>query len=265
MVSFMKNFLKIDNLKASGAKPSWFGLGFIQLQMDERHRMHFWHPELPSDSAYDEEWHDHRYSFDSHVLVGSIRNEIAFSVPNPNGDMSEYEVCCEGNGAVFKQKVDLNYLTEFETKAGESYFLQQDALHKVWADRCVTVQTRYLTDIKPKARVVASKYASPNPFEAHLPEDHLWGIIEDLIGKPGYHMANIQKGVLGEVSKIREEVEELADAVDQEAKIMQLVELSDLTGAIEAFLDRHHPNISVHDLFTMKDITKRAFVNGHRT
>lgn len=260
----MKEYLKIDKLRESGATPTWFGLGFIQLKMDDRHRMHFWHPELPSSGAYDEEWHDHRYSFNSHVLVGSIRNEIGFSAPNPKGEFSEFEVCCEGGGATFKQKVDVHYLTEFETRAGETYFLQQDALHKVWANRCVTLQTRYLSSVKDKARVVATKFNSPNPFDANLPEAQLWEIIEDLVGKPGYHLANIEKGELGEVSKIREEVEELVDACDQEAKIMQLVELSDLTGAIEAFLDRHHPDTSVYDLFKMKDITKRAFVNGRR-
>ena len=49
---------------------------------------------------------------------------------------------------------------------------------------------------------------------------------------PGYHLRKIAKGSPGEASKIKEELEEFLDAVDQGVKIMALVELSDLYGAI---------------------------------
>lgn len=83
--------------------------------------------------------------------------------------------------------------------------------------------------------------------------------------KPGYHLRDIPKGVLGEVSKIREELEELEDAWDQDVKILQLVELSDLLGAVTAFLEKHHPGTQICDLLDMRDVTRRAFENGHRT
>lgn len=53
--------------------------------------------------------------------------------------------------------------------------------------------------------------------------------------KAGYHIKEIQKGVLGEYSKIIEEFEEYNDALEQNCKIMQLVELSDLIGALEHY------------------------------
>ena len=82
---------------------------------------------------------------------------------------------------------------------------------------------------------------------------------------PGYHLRSIQKGELGELSKIREELEELEDAMDQGVKIMALVELSDLQGAIDAFLQRHFPGLTLDDLQKMAAITRRAFQNGRRT
>lgn len=85
------------------------------------------------------------------------------------------------------------------------------------------------------------------------------------MSKKGYHIEDIKKGVLGEISKIQEELDELKDAQSQGVKIMELVELSDLVGAIELYLDKHHEGISLDDLIRMKDITKRAFENGHRT
>lgn len=69
---------------------------------------------------------------------------------------------------------------------------------------------------------------------------------------------------MGEVSKIEEELSELKDALLQDAKIMALVELSDLYGAVELFLTRHFPGVSMEDLKRMSEITQRAFRNGRR-
>lgn len=83
----------------------------------------------------------------------------------------------------------------------------------------------------------------------------------------GYHLASskIRKGELGEISKIQEELDELRDAMTQECRIMALLELSDLVGAIELFLEKHFSDFTIEDVLTMQRITKRAFQNGART
>jgi hypothetical protein len=81
---------------------------------------------------------------------------------------------------------------------------------------------------------------------------------------PGYHTRPIEKGVLGEPSKIREEVDEFIDACAQGVKVMALVELSDLIGAVGAYLTKHHPGVSIDDLLAMSHVTERAFRNGRR-
>lgn len=83
--------------------------------------------------------------------------------------------------------------------------------------------------------------------------------------KLGYHLSEIPKGEVGEISKIEEEVRELRDAHDQRAVVMELVELSDLVGAITHYLERYHPSVTLDDLRTMATITRRAFENGHRS
>lgn len=88
--------------------------------------------------------------------------------------------------------------------------------------------------------------------------------MKKIIDKPGYHLAEIAKGELGELSKIYEEVAELKDAEEQKASVMILVELSDIIGAIESFLQKHHSEMSLDDLIKMSNITKRAFQNGRR-
>lgn len=79
-----------------------------------------------------------------------------------------------------------------------------------------------------------------------------------------YHLNEIPKGELGEISKIIEEIEELRDAEEQGCKIMALVELSDVYGAIEFYLNKHYPGIIMEDLKEMHEITKRAFESGRR-
>lgn len=96
-------------------------------------------------------------------------------------------------------------------------------------------------------------------FEIQTPND-----ISNAVKREGYHLNTIEKGEVGEISKIREEVEELIDAENQKNPVMALVELSDIIGAIELFLEKHHPSITVKDLITMSEATKRAFLSGAR-
>ena len=78
----------------------------------------------------------------------------------------------------------------------------------------------------------------------------------------GYHNKIIPKGVLGEFSKIREEFLEAENAIEQDNKVMILIELSDLLGAIEQYTAKY--NITLEDLIIMKEATKRAFKDGSR-
>lgn len=103
-------------------------------------------------------------------------------------------------------------------------------------------------------------------FQVEYTEDSLNKLNEFLNPpKAGYHIANIPKGEYGEISKIEEEIAELRDAASQGSKIMELVELSDIYGAIEGYLRKYHPGILMKDLKDMAGITRRAFQNGSRT
>lgn len=80
----------------------------------------------------------------------------------------------------------------------------------------------------------------------------------------GYHKRDIPRGQYGEISKIMEEAEEVLDALEQENKLMILLELSDMIGAIEGYLKLHQPNVTLNDLIIMKEATERAFKSGKR-
>jgi len=81
----------------------------------------------------------------------------------------------------------------------------------------------------------------------------------------GYHVAEITRGEYGELSKVLEEAEELKDAMEQGQKLMCLIELSDMLGAIEGYLEKHYAGkITMTDLFNMSNATRNAFESGYR-
>lgn len=78
----------------------------------------------------------------------------------------------------------------------------------------------------------------------------------------GYHKRRIERGVFGEISKIREELEELEDAAEQEVKVMVGSELSDLYGALREYANKQ--GFTMLDLEKMADISKQVFESGYR-
>lgn len=78
----------------------------------------------------------------------------------------------------------------------------------------------------------------------------------------GYHTVKISKGVLGESSKIREELEELQDAERQGVRILVACELADLYGALRHCAAGY--GLTMGDLGKMSDLTENAFRQGHR-
>ena len=81
----------------------------------------------------------------------------------------------------------------------------------------------------------------------------------------GYHVRDIKKGTLGDFSKIAEEMAELTDAHEQSNPVMMLIEMSDLIGAMKAYLKKNCGNIKIEDLIVMQKATERAFQDGSRT
>lgn len=78
----------------------------------------------------------------------------------------------------------------------------------------------------------------------------------------GYHKNQIIKGTLGKISKVEEEIEEFKDAEEQENKILCVVELSDIYGALELVASTY--GLTMDDLKKMSDCTKSAFQDGTR-
>lgn len=270
----MPNYLDIDYLKSTGAVPNWFGLGFIQLKLNEEERMHFWHPSLTPDVS-EEEIHDHRYTFTSQILKGTMIHETWTFEQHMFGSHEMVDVSCDPELPVTNPRKFTGHPIHtgtYHLTVGSSYKFPINEFHRTKTESCVSFLTRE-PDRKDFARVIRKK-GEPEicPFSNPKPAEELWDVIATLLHdpdvppmeRPGYHLSPIEKGELGEASKIREELDEFMDATRQGVSIMALVELSDMVGSIESYLTKHHPSIKLADLKAMSDVTKRAFLNGRR-
>lgn len=63
-----------------------------------------------------------------------------------------------------------------------------------------------------------------------------------------FHKAEIPRGKYGELSKIREELLEAEDAEAQGIRVMLLLELGDIVGAVEGYLEKHFKGFTLEEL-----------------
>lgn len=177
----MKNVPDIDWLRRRAQSIHFFGLGFVQVKLDERQRWHFYHP---SHAAFVDEPHDHRYGFISHVVKGVLLNKVWVSTLEPGkGDIVSVS-CKEGEDEpiVLHSDVNMTIGCSFDVSAGASYVMKPDAFHTVQPmfthGPCVTTVIRDNV-VKDRARVYRADPSAPRvcPFSEKLSDETLWAIV----------------------------------------------------------------------------------------
>ena len=117
----------------------------------------------------------------------------------------------------------------------------------------------------PHAQLEAT-LAVQDPLVSVVGGEGVHALLDELLTEAnprhGYHKRTIAKGELGKVSKVREELEELEDAIEQGVRIMALLEMADLYGALRALAAEYE--VSMKDLEAMDNVTARAFEHGER-
>jgi len=175
--------LDIDWLRRSGAEPQWFGLGFVQLKLDDTHRVHFYSDALAPDTPPDEV-HDHRYGFTSRVLLGQVRQTLFDFTPDPAGDWMCAEVSCDPAnplppGGGVRGRVEMT--SSAVMAVGSRYSVIARQFHTFEAARAVTHLSREATRL-PHARVCRPiGVEAVCPFSNPRPAEFLWSIIADLL------------------------------------------------------------------------------------
>ncbi len=177
----MTDYLSVDWLRANHTMIHYFGLGFIQIKLGDSERVHLYVPGLDP-IVSDEDIHDHRYHFDSLVLVGSLSQDL-FDVEEADdqGTHTMDWVSCE-EGESPRRSGDsfiVRLMSGHTYTPGSSYSICHEQLHRVRPNPsgCVTL-VRRSGYMKPRACVVRPIGApAVCPFGRRIPEGELWDIV----------------------------------------------------------------------------------------
>jgi hypothetical protein len=175
----------VEWLQENSYKAHFFGLGFIQVKLNDYQRLHFYHPDLP---AFVEDMHDHRYHFISKVLKGCLSFEL-WDTDTVDGVtwLAEFESCkepgAESTETISPEFVQLSYLGKYEVCSGSSYYMNMNTFHTVkpkfdYGGPCVTFLTRTQPQ-KPAARVIRGSGEKICPFSQPIPADRLWALVKE--------------------------------------------------------------------------------------
>lgn len=174
--------LSVDWLRAHAKMAHFFGLGFIQVKLDDRRRVHFYHPDLP---AFVEEPHDHRYGFVSSVMRGTLLNRI-WRVTLGNTHNISYENCRQDGAEVPSgYRGSLVSAGAFHVREGSGYHIHSETFHTVHpklSDGPVVTLVEREVPFKDFAKVVRPLGAPPIcPFSRPIPESEIWDVVRKCI------------------------------------------------------------------------------------
>lgn len=168
-------------IKANHKMIHYFGLGFIQVKINNNFRLHFYTAELPP-IVPEEDVHNHRYDFSSSILKGRFCQEL-YEVVNGNTHSREKETCKEGVSADAFAPVlcGLRLSSRHSYQAGDEYTIYHDTFHKVMAFDCITSISRsdYKKDLAEVVRPVGATKVCP--FSQKIDEAKLWEIVEKMV------------------------------------------------------------------------------------
>lgn len=172
--------INIKSLKDNHVRLYYFGLGFIQLKINDVWRLHFYSPKLP---VITEDIHNHRYGFLSKVLKGSLTNHVVELDYTDSDDHKILSVSCDEK---FKAPTDESYvgiksITTDTYTVGQGYVMTPDMFHRTTANNCITMLMRTHRS-KDFANVVLPRNETPVcPFSKKIEEEQLWSMIEEML------------------------------------------------------------------------------------
>lgn len=167
--------ITVDALHKAGGKPYYMGLGIVKIFLpsdtDTWLCYHFYsdHTEILVDGI-----HDHKFSFNSKVLKGAIRNWIYhYTISEEETDFMLYQQECRPNAelTVIHENIDPIEVCTFNVVKGQEYNLNSETLHRIEIETskvitCVTPLEKYF--VKPESNRIGDKnkmdscgYSSP--------------------------------------------------------------------------------------------------------
>lgn len=175
--------ITLKNLKQKSTMIHYFGLGFIQIKLGQTYRLHIYTDILPAIIGK-EDIHNHRYDFTSHILYGSLYQEL-YELIDDTTHVIEEESCKEGYVASdsTKKLCGIKKISDQHFCKGSSYTIDHRTFHRVASSDAITLLTR--SDYKKELAEVVRPLGAHKicPFSKKVAEDELWSIVDNVLKK----------------------------------------------------------------------------------
>lgn len=181
--NYNPKFLDIHWLKANYKMIHYFGLGFIQLKLNDAERVHFY-TDLIHTTVKEEEVHNHRYNFVSTILSGHLEQHV-FELDMDSTEKPYYltqETCNAADKRDFP-KVDCNVSLAMINQhvIGDRYYIDHHTFHRVSSTDAITHVKR--SGYKKEFADVIFKKGQEVvcPFSVKRTDEELFDIVEEIL------------------------------------------------------------------------------------
>lgn len=191
--------MNIDHFKETEDAITLHGLGFLQVKLQGKQRLHVWHPELPRRACFQHSAiHNHRFGFTSLVLVGTqinhnvgVRDDDGLGNEVPEGlhiaYLHEGERTQFGNRPWIKDKLVIVTPTFVETVGpGETYRMAMYDFH--WTEpggdgKVATIMKKTEEGTRGAHSLCRFDVQPDVDFDRkQWSQDHLWEVVRDVLG-----------------------------------------------------------------------------------
>jgi len=174
---------------ATAEQISMHGLGFIQVKLPGNQRLHVWHPDLPRRQCFDHSSiHNHRFSFQSTVIVGEQVNRRYLIAPDPEGthDLISHDGPRSEKGgrmSFVTGRVAVQALSDETYGPGETYFMPELAYHETPNSGVVVTLMRKLSEgVVHASSLITHGETFDQDFDRfQMSESGLWGVVIDAL------------------------------------------------------------------------------------
>lgn len=174
--------LDLEWLKAHAKQVHFFGLGFIQVKIDEKWRVHFYTKKWNA-TTKPEDIHNHRYSFRSLILKGTLKQETFTVEKSIAGDCTiTKETCNPRNKTEFPKEACFVIPSQTHTMVAPSFYTtESETFHRVASDDAVTLIERFPYEYDEAEVVYLSGEELVCPFSVKVPTEELWAEVERML------------------------------------------------------------------------------------
>ena len=183
--------MSIQHFQDANLVPRYHGNGFVQLYLNDDHRLHVWHPLLPVSEENNSRIHDHMWDMASQVLLGQLGHiTYALDFEDSSHDMyaiNQPEARRQSDNDVvftFQDTVAARATGNYLMNTGSIYHFQHGLFHQsVVADGVLAASLlRKGPDILEYPRMLVA--SGEEPFQAFgkgvaPPEADLWEALRE--------------------------------------------------------------------------------------